>query len=281
MVGGGCGNKSLGYGSFVGGGVNNCDCSTNCFGVVVGGVNNRNGEVTCYNFTGGGVANINASHTSVIGGGQNNCASGTYSSNLGGCGNTASAYASTALGGYGSVACGCFSSTIGVNSSAYLYGQNALASGQFSATGDAQSSTLISRRSAGSLTSGATMLLSLDGTGVTNLIIPPTGKTWAVKIQYASRVVGVSGTATGVTINDSKTQTQEIGVKNIGGVTTILSGSPNNGIALEDPSMNTASMSYSVGASNEIVMTFTAPIFAGGGSLTIKAVATLSITEVL
>jgi hypothetical protein len=185
------------------------------------------------------------------------------------------------LGGYGSVACGCFSSTIGVNSSAYLYGQNALASGQFSATGDAQSSTLISRRSAGSLTSGATMTLSLDGTGTTNLIIPPTGKTWAVKIQYASRIVGVSGTATGVTNNDSKTQTQEIGVKNIGGVTTILSGSPNNGIALEDPSMNTASMSYSVGASNEIVMTFTAPIFAGGGSLTIKAVATLSITEVL
>jgi hypothetical protein len=185
------------------------------------------------------------------------------------------------LGGYGNIACGCFSSTIGSNSLAYLYGQNALASGQFSARGDAQSSTLISRRSAGSLTSGATMTLSLDGTGTTNLIIPPTGKTWAVKIQYASRVVGVSGSATGVTNNDSKTQTQEIGVKNIGGVTTILSGSPNNGIALEDPSMNTASMSYSVGGSNEIVMTFTAPIFAGGGSLTIKAVATLSITEVL
>jgi hypothetical protein len=212
--------------------------------------------------------------------GLSNCATGCYSSNLGGYTNTASGYVSTALGGWGNCATGCFSSTIGINACSYLYAQNAISSGQFSATGDAQSSTLISRRSAGSLTSGATMTLSLDGTGTTNLIIPPTGKTWAVKIQYASRVVGVSGSATGVTNNDSKTQTQEIGVKNIGGVTTILSGSPNNGIALEDPSMNTASMSYSVGASNEIVMTFTAPIFAGGGSLTIKAVATLSITEV-
>jgi hypothetical protein len=232
-------------------------------------------------FIGNGGTNTASGSYGFVGNGNFNISSGTYSSVLGGIGNSASAYSSSALGGYSNCASGCFSSTLGSNSLAYLYGQNALASGQFSARGDAQSSTLISRRSAGSLTSGATMLLSLDGTGVTNLIIPPTGKTWAVKIQYASRIVGVSGTATGVTNNDSKTQTQEIGVKNIGGVTTILSGSPNNGIALEDPSMNTASMSYSVGASNEIVMTFTAPIFAGGGSLTIKAVATLSITEVL
>jgi hypothetical protein len=81
-------------------------------------------------------------------------------------------------------------------------------------------------------------------------------------------------------LNDSKTQTQEVGLKNVGGTTTILSGSPNSAIALEDSGMSTASMSYSVGASNELVMTFNAPTFGGGGNLNIKVVATLNITEV-
>jgi hypothetical protein len=251
--------------------------TTTCTSMAVG----RNNIINCntggYAFGCANTANGTASCSMALGH-NNSATNGSYAF---GYYNTASGYKSSSLGSIDSTSSATYSSTLGKNASAYLYGQNALSSGQFSATGDAQSSTLISRRSAGSLTSGATMTLSLDGTGTTNLIIPPTGKTWALKIQYASRVVGISGTATGVTNNDSKTQTQEIGVKNIGGVTTILSGSPNNGIALEDPSMNTASMSYSVGASNEIVMTFTAPIFAGGGSLTIKAVATLSITEVL
>ena len=95
-----------------------------------------------------------------------------------------------------------------------------------------------------------------------------------------ARVTGITGTATGVTLGDTKTQTQEVGLKNIGGTTTILSGSPNNGIALEDPSMNSASISYSVGGSNELTMTFNAPIFAGGGTLVIKVVALVTLTEV-
>jgi hypothetical protein len=179
------------------------------------------------------------------------------------------------------VASACFSSTIGINSRAYLYGQNTLSSGQFSVNGDAQSSTLVTRKSQGSVVSDGTFVLSLDGTGTTNLIIPPTGKSWAVKIQYVARVTAISGTATGLVLGDSRTQTQEVGIKNVGGVATILSGSPNSSIALEDASMSTAQMNYAVGASQDLQMTFKGPTFAGGGNLNIKVVATLQITEVL
>jgi hypothetical protein len=43
--------------------------------------------------------------------------------------------------------------------------------------------------------------------------------------------------------------------------------------------MSTAQMSYSVSGGNALAITFAAPIYAGGGSLNIKVVATLTITE--
>jgi hypothetical protein len=95
-----------------------------------------------------------------------------------------------------------------------------------------------------------------------------------------ARVVGVVGSTGAVVLGDSKTQTQEVGVRNVAGTLSILTGSPNSGIAIEDPSMNTAGMSYSVSGGNALAITFAAPIYAGGGALTIKVVATLTITEV-
>jgi hypothetical protein len=234
-----------------------------------------------YSVTSAGRCNRSTADWSSVLGGQSNCATGCYSSNLGGCGNTASGYVSSVLGGWGNCATATYSSTIGINARAYLYGQNTLSSGQFSVNGDAQSSTLVTRKSQGSVVSDGTFVLSLDGTGTTNLIIPPTGKTWAVRIQYVARVTAISGTATGLVLGDSRTQTQEVGIKNVGGTATILSGSPNSSIALEDASMSTAQMNYAVGASQDLQMTFKGPTFAGGGNLNIKVVATLQITEVL
>jgi hypothetical protein len=207
-----------------------------------------------------------------------NCSFGNYASNLGGYNNTASGYVSSVLGGWGNSATGAYSATIGINACAYLWGQSALSSGQFSAIGDSQSSQLINRRST-TYTTGSTAILSLDGTGTANFIVPPSGKSWSIRVQYVARVTGITGTATGVNIGDTKTQTQEVGLKNIGGLNTILSGSPNSGIALEDASMNSASMSYST-PSNNLGMTFTAPTFTGGGTLTIKVVALVTLTEV-
>jgi hypothetical protein len=259
---GGQSNILSGCNSFIGNGLTNCVSGK--FSSVLNGESNK----------------VTGAYSGVLAG-LNNCATGCYSSNLGGCGNTASGYVSSTLGGWGNRSTGCFSSTIGINACSYLYGQNTLSSGQFSVNGDAQSSTLVTRKSQGSVVSDGTFVLSLDGTGTTNLIIPPTGKSWAVKIQYVARVTAISGTATGLVLGDSRTQTQEVGIKNVGGTATILSGSPNSSIALEDASMSTAQMNYAVGASQDLQMTFKGPTFTGGGNLNIKVVATLQITEVL
>jgi hypothetical protein len=106
-----------------------------------------------------------------------------------------------------------------------------------------------------------------------------TNRSWQVKIKYTAVVTAISGTATGVSVGDTKTQTQEIGVKKVGGTTSILTGSPNNGISLEDPSMNNAQMTYSVGGSQQVIPTFTGPIFAGGGTLTIKINMVMELCE--
>jgi hypothetical protein len=100
-----------------------------------------------------------------------------------------------------------------------------------------------------------------------------------VKIKYTAVVTAISGTATGVSVGDTKTQTQEIGVRKVGGITTILTGSPNSSIALEDSSMNTAQMLYSVGGSQQIIPTFTGPTFVGGGTLTIKINMVMELCE--
>jgi hypothetical protein len=105
-------------------------------------------------------------------------------------------------------------------------------------------------------------------------------RTWQVRISYSAVVTAISGTATGISVGDSKTQTQEVGVKKVGGVTSILTGSPNNNIPLEDPSMSTAQMNYSIGTVQDLLPTFTAPTFIGGGTLTISTTMTMIITEV-
>jgi hypothetical protein len=106
-----------------------------------------------------------------------------------------------------------------------------------------------------------------------------TNTSWQVKIKYTAVVTAISGTATGVSVGNTKTQTQEIGVRKVGGITTILTGSPNSSIALEDSSMNTAQMTYSVGGSQQIIPTFTGPTFAGAGTLTIKINMVMELCE--
>jgi hypothetical protein len=268
LVGGLCNYNSGAFSGVVAG-------QSNC---IIGGLNGS-GNISCgHQFIGGGQSNVVAGIYSSVVGGLSNCATGCYSSNLGGCGNTASAYASTALGGYGNSSASCFSSTIGVNSLAYLYGQNALASGQFSATGDAQSATLITRRSAGSLTTGATMLLSLDGTGSTNLIIPNgNNRLWNVQVNWNAVVTSISGTATGVTVGDVIAGNTELAFKRVGGTSSVV-GTIRN-VSTYDASMSAATMTYSAGASQELALTFTGPTFAGGGSVTVRSVARVQLTE--
>jgi hypothetical protein len=43
--------------------------------------------------------------------------------------------------------------------------------------------------------------------------------------------------------------------------------------------MSAATMTYSAGASQELALTFTGPTFAGGGSVTVRSVARVQLTE--
>jgi hypothetical protein len=249
--------------------------TTTCTSMAVGRNNIINCNLGGYAFGCANTANGTASCSMALGH-NNNATNGSYAF---GYYNTASGYKSSSLGSICSTSSATYSSTIGKNSSAYLYGQNALSGGQFSSTGDSQSSDLITRRSAGSLTTGATMLLSLDGTGTTNLIIPNgNNRAWNATVKTIATVTAISGTATGVTVGDSYLQNDVILFKRIGGTSRVVSTieTLNGG----DNSMVTAVVTYSAGASQELAITFAAPAFAGGGSLTMRVVSKVELVEV-
>jgi len=209
-----------------------------------------------------------------------NNATSDYSTVSGGESNVASTNThATVVGGKGNTSSGQYSVSGGFYSNSYLYGQNTHTSGRFSATGDAQQSSLVARKE-DTLNSAATTVLSLDGTGTTNLIIPDgNNRAWNVTIKYTSIVTGITGVATGVNIGDMKAQTLTIGFKKIGGVSSVV-GTISVISTHEDTSMGSAALGVSAGASQEMALTYTAPTFTGGGSLDIRTVAKVELTEV-
>ena len=293
VVVGGQGNKALTLQSFIGGGsTNKIETAGEC--AIVGGALNTNNGV--YGFIGAGVQNTVSSTGSVISGGQGNTAStGTYATVVGGSTNTSSGQYSTS-GGFSNTASGTksvsfgesntnsasYSFGIGYRTTGYLYGQFQAGSGFFTANSDAQQSSLTARREA-TLTTGGTTVLSLDGTGVTNLIIPDgTNRMWNVQVRWVAVVTAITGTATGVTVGDTKTSTDLLAVAKRGGVTTVSAHTSAGTHVIETTagSLTAANITYSAGASQEMAITFTGPTFVGGGSVTMRVVAAISLTEV-
>lgn len=172
---------------------------------------------------------------------------------------------------------GDFQLATGNDSVAYLRNQNTYGNGRFVNEGSIQISNLIAKRQ-GDLISAATTVLSLDGTGVTNLIIPDgINRTWNVKVKTVARVMSITGTATGVSVGDSFMENQSILFKKVG-ISFIVGSSTE--VTFSDTSMTTASMAYTVGASQELALTFAAPSFAGGGSVLINIVSQVELVEV-
>ena len=172
-----------------------------------------------------------------------------------------------------------YSTALGLRSKTSLYGQVSNSSGLFLTNGDAQQSLLTARREA-DLTTAATTVLSLDGTGVTNLIIPSgNNRAWNVQVNWVAVVTTITGTATGVTVGDIITGESLFGFKKIGGVSSVRSFIRDSQGA-DTAIMDTCSLAYSAGASQELAMTFTGPTFAGGGSVTMRVVAKVQLVEV-
>ena len=171
---------------------------------------------------------------------------------------------------------------IGLGSTSYLYAQSALASGTFIGQIATQQSLLTARQEA-ILTTGGTAVLSLDGTGVTNLIIPTgSSRMWNVQVRWVAIVTNITGTATGVTGGDTKVSTDLLAVAKRGGVTTVGTHTSAGTSVIETiaGSLSAVNITYSAGASQEMAITFTGPTFAGGGSVTMRIVAAISLTEV-
>jgi hypothetical protein len=275
---------------------------------VSGGVsNNIPTSAAAYSTISGGQSNTASTNThATVVGGQSNTASGLWSIS-GGNGNIASASASVSLGrtntssglysfssGFGVTASGAYSFAFGANQTfankdfavslgnmgyGYLYGMFAFSSGQMGAAYDNQYSTLLAKREA-TLTTAATTVLSLDGTGTTNLILSfASNRIWNVQIDTVAVVIAITGTATGVTIGDCYRETKQLLFKRIGGTSSIV-GTVDTSAIKSDSGMATALLTISAGGSQQMAITFTAPTFAGGGSVTCRVVSKVSLVEV-
>lgn len=301
-VTGGRSNQSTGSYSVISGGSSND--STNDWSSVCGG--RLNNATSPYSTVSGGSSNTAStdSHATVVGG-QSNVASGLHATVIGGNlvnatgsksvaggrSSTASGQASFAMGffanaqGSASQAIGeevisrlAFSSAMGYQVESYLYGQKTYGNGALVNSASSQHSVVLARKLA-TLDSAATTVLSLDGTGTTNLIIPyQSNRIWNVKVSTVAVVSGIVGTATGVTVGDSFMENRNLLFKKISNISSIVG--VGTAEIISDTSMATAFMAYTAGASQELALTFNGATFAGGGSVTVRVVSKVELVEV-
>ncbi len=192
-ISGGAYNRSGALGGTIGGGANNL-----IQGVVDLGVNYPN---YCSTISGGSQNTIEESSfdpgfgASTIAGGSTN----HIARNLGG---------TSIGGGMGNVAGRSFSTIPGgLQAMTTSYGQMAYASGQFANTGDAQTSTYVTR---GTTTTANLTELFLDGTGQRMVI--PVNSTWVFEVFVAGR--SSTGNSAGYQIRGT--------IKNNGGTTSFV-----------------------------------------------------------
>ena len=277
------------------------------YSTISGGQNNRAHTGTHGTVT-GGFTNVASGNYATVGG-ESSTSSGQTSTAFG-YQVTASGQASTFLGNQGtssgsySFAAGsahtasgrsavCLGETntasvqygvaLGNQSKAYLLGQQSLAGGFFSAQSDAQQSQATSRKEA-ALTTGGTTVLGLDGGGgPTNTLIPDgNNRSWNVQVRWVAVVTAITGTATGVTVGDTKTSTDLLAVAKRAGTTTVSAHTSAGTHVIETTagSLTLANINYTAGGSQQMQITFTGPTFSGGGSVTMRVVAAISLTEV-
>jgi hypothetical protein len=299
-------NSSSGQASTVFGQSNN---GSSNFSTVSGGQSNTASTNTHATVVGGQSNTASGQHS--VAGGQGNTASGSksfcfgnlnVSSGVGSFNYNGQPEGSTVSGAYGvnlsggaTTISGESGFSTGYNNNVSALGATAFGSyvksylrGQFATNnafmfgsdrGSSQQSNLTSSKQS-VLTTAATTVLSLDGTGVTNLIIPDgNNRLWNVVASWSAIVTAITGTATGVSVGDVATECNLLAFKRVGGTSSVV-GTVTNVASHSDLSMASASMSYTAGASQEMALTFTGPTFLGGGSVTCRVVCKLMLTEV-
>jgi hypothetical protein len=278
VISGGQGNTASSTHSAVLSGQTNT-ASTGTHSAVIGGRNNTSSGT--YSIVGGNGCQATGSNSFAHG--DDARASGSASVAVGGTSIRAIGAGSVALGGLAANATSSYSLAQGYFTQTKLLGQTAFSGGSFTtASALCQQSNIVALREA-TLTTASTTVLSLDGTGVTNLVIPPdSNRMWNVQVRWVAVVTSITGTATGVTVGDTKVSTDLLAVAKRSNITTVGAHTSAGTSVIETTagSLTAANIVYSAGASQEMAITFTGPTFVGGGSVTMRVVAAISLTEV-
>jgi hypothetical protein len=297
-------HRTLGEGSVIAGG--DLNIASNNGATVSGGYNHTaSGQ---YSNVSGGFGNNATSNYSVVSGGQSNTAStNTHATVVGGLSNTSSGQygvsggfanvvsgnLSVAFGWQNQVAGGAAfsfgnqnssmqdrSGTFGGYALSYITGQISQANGRFSITGDSQISNIVARNTA-SLTSASTLILYADGV---SSVIRPDGlnRAWNVQVNWVAVVTTITGTATGISVGDVITSIDLLAFKRVGGTSSASAhtSTATKTMVTTPAAYAACAINYTAGASQEMALTFTGPSFAGGGSVTMRVVARIELSEV-
>jgi hypothetical protein len=208
----------------------------------------------------------------------NSTVSASFGAALGGSANTVGASNAVAIGvGHTINSAGTSSVCLGSQGTGYLNSQIVHGSSLF-----AQSSYLNSYINTTINTAG-TAVLSLDGTGVTGLIIPfGNFRAWNVQVNWVAVVVSITGTATGISAGDVITSVDLLAFKRVTGTSSVSShtSTATKTMVTTPAAYAACAINYTAGASQEMAMTFTGPTFLGGGSLNMRVVAKVELAEV-
>jgi hypothetical protein len=307
FVGGGFGNKNTNSSycyTTIGGGANNIICAGDCSTIGGGACNCIISPAYIGGTIAGGKSNVVSGTEATVMGGVSNTASGCYTS-VSGRNNNVSGTGSFAVGrlnnvsgsfsssmGYNNTISGLGSNILGINSQitsdrstlfgtggkAYIYNQLVHSTDYLAPTyeGTFQASE-VNVTTQSTLASGATTLLS------TNVLIPNgTNRAWNVMVSWSSVVTAITGTATGISVGDVITSIDYFAFKKILSVSSIstITPSPTSQLVTSPAQYTGAVLTYAVGGTQDLQITYTAPTFAGAGTVTIRVIGTLKLIEV-
>lgn len=239
----------------------------------------------------GGTYNSATNINSFVGGGQENTASGVGSVCVGGGivsgnGNTASGDRSGIIAGARNIASATYSTVIGGDGGrSYLLSQTSRASGQFAATGDAQTSAITLRRSITGITAPTSQELFLDGASVQAILNiaspgPTNARLWNVRVDVAA-IVATAG-AGGLAVNDSFSGNYMCAVRrtSVAGSAALIGAGVITNQEVYDTNMSSCVVTIDTDtATGALRIQFTPPTLADVNTV-IRVVATAYLTEV-
>jgi hypothetical protein len=194
---------------------------------------------------------------------------------------------STNASGQNSFTQGFYTQTSTLNSSAFGYGgytslTNQQALGNYlSYRGDSQTSRVVYSINTGDVASGGTYTFtggqlivprnSAYGSGVTQAYL------CTAKFIYSTR--NKVGTVNTINIKDCFTAIYNFAAKSTNNIGALI-GTPTLQISFSDPNLASTVVSITIGASGEILFTFTPPTWTGGGTIEFRGTLHLEFTEI-